>query len=397
MNIRLDRAPLWAFFLLFPGFFFYHTLLGLGLMHAYLGGYFAIVSLLVLGPLLLCYAGQLRRERQRYTRADFYFLLYQLYFFCIIVVNLAAGANLTTVGNHILSLVFSANIFILFKCADFAGRAFRAMALASLCAMSAIVFCYAVDGSFYLGALGVAQDPDSVATYQGFSRSYLITFIAAIAHTRGRGQRALLYLLAATTLFVNTARSEFAATLFLIPVIELYYARNKVNLIAGILLLGLIANNYIGQLITLLPDNRTLELLDLSQSTSANLRHYLSMQAWHTIQSHPLFGDYASYVPGYYAHNILSAWVDLGILGFIALLALLIIPTIHLLLCGFFTLKKTANFTLAWSLLCTSLLLLSVSYYFTDMLIGAALGAVARYRLGTVYGHHRPSELRAPA
>lgn len=395
---RADAVLRWAFFLLFPGFFYYHTLLGLGLMRAYLGGYFAIVSLLLAGPLLLCYIRQTRRARRSYTRTDFHFMLYQLYFAGVIVVNLAAGANTVTVGNHILSLVFSANIFILFKCADFAAPAFRAMALSSLCAMSAIVFYFAVDGAFYLGALGVAQDPDSVATYQGFSRSYLITFIAVIAYTRNAAGRLLLYGLGIPTLFVNTARSEFSALLFLVPVIELYYSSKKINLMAAMVLLAGVGALFFNDIISILPDNRTLELLDLSQSTSANLRHHLSLQAWKTIQSHPFLGDYASYQPGYYAHNILSAWVDLGIIGISSLLALLIIPTITLFHHGFFLKRKSPHFALAWSLLCTSLLLLFLSHYFTDMLVGAALGALARYRLRTsTHGHHRALELRPSA
>jgi hypothetical protein len=69
-------------------------------------------------------------------------------------------------------------------------------------------------------------------------------------------------------------------------------------------------------------DNRILELLDLSQSTSANKRHHLTVYAMQTIAAHPILGDYASYKPGYYSHNVLSAWVDLGLFGFVYLLAI---------------------------------------------------------------------------
>jgi hypothetical protein len=41
-----------AFFLLFPGFFFYQTLLGLGLIGAYLGGYFTLVAVVFTPPLV---------------------------------------------------------------------------------------------------------------------------------------------------------------------------------------------------------------------------------------------------------------------------------------------------------------------------------------------------------
>ena len=44
-----------AFFLLFPGFFYYHTLLGTGTTGAFLGGYFSPISLLYMLPLALVY------------------------------------------------------------------------------------------------------------------------------------------------------------------------------------------------------------------------------------------------------------------------------------------------------------------------------------------------------
>jgi hypothetical protein len=382
-----------AYLALFPGFFFYHTLLGLGTIVAVLGGYFAPVSLLFVAPLTFFYVYRIRRDSGRVGRADLLFSLYIGYFLCVVAIQAAAGANPVIVSNHILGILFIVNMFFMFKLVDFGRRDVWLTGLLSLFGMSAIVFAFSVDGSFYLAPLGAAKNPESLATYQGFSRSYLVTFAAVIAFTRSTALRVLLYCLAAPTLFVNTARSEFVAMLFMIPIIELYYSQRKLILISVLAGLFLLGYHYLDDILALLPDNRILELLDLSQSTSANKRHHLSVYALNTIAHFPVFGDYASYTPGFYSHNVLSAWVDTGIFGFLFVLALLVLPLTQMLLRGYFKGKSSGLFILAFSLACITLLLLAKSHYFTDMLIGATLGSYSRYRYGRKHAPHRPPDL----
>jgi hypothetical protein len=384
-----------AFLALFPGFFFYHTLLGTGMTNAFLGGYFSPVSLLFVLPL----AGILLRQYhgiRRISAVEFHYAMFLFYFLIVISCNAVAGANRSIVANHLLCILFMANTFVLFRIIDFSSLFFRLTALSCLIGMSLIAFSYSVNGVFYLGALGVAKDTDSLATYQGFARSYLVTFLPVIAFTRALPLRLVLYGLAVATLFVNTARSEFVALLFVIPIIEFYFSRHKLLFILAAALLGLWLHFYMDQLAAALPDNRVMELLDLSHSTSANKRHHLSLHALQTIAAHPLLGDYASYAPGYYSHNILSAWVDLGLFGFMYLIALLILPAIPQFLREYFSGAQSGNFILGFSLVCCSVLLLLTSHYFTDMLIGATLGAYAQCHYRRNYGKHRTSDVGAP-
>jgi hypothetical protein len=382
-----------AFFLLFPGFFYYHTLLGTGATGAFLGGYFSPVSLLCMLPLLLAWILRMRRDPRRLSALDLHYGLFNLYFLAVVAVNAFAGANGTIVAHHVLGILFMVNTFVLFALIDFGHRRFRIMALASLAAMSAIVFAFSTGGVFYLGPLGMAKDADALATYQGFSRSYLVTFLPVLAHTRSLPLRLTLYASGAATLFVNTARSEFAALLFAIPIVELYFSRHKL-LFAGLAVLaGVVLAAHVDDLVAALPDNRILELLDLSHSTSANKRHHLALYARQTIAAHPLLGDYASYAPGYYAHNVLSAWVDLGLFGFVYLLALTAVPAIPMFFKEFLAGRRRAEFILGFALACTTLLLLVSSHYFTDMLVGATLGAYAQYRFERKHGKYRPPDL----
>ena len=382
-----------AFLALFPGFFFYHTLLGLGKIGAFLGGYFAPVSILMAPPLMYFYFYRIRRDGGRMGRPEVLFALYMGYFAFIIALQSMAGANPVIITGHVLATLFITNMFFIFRLADFSRRSFRLAALASLLAMSAIVFAYSVDGAFYLAPLGTAKNPESLATYQGFSRSYLVTFVAAIAFTNSAVMRTLLYCVAAATLFVNTARSEFVALLFMIPIIEIYFSKTKVLMISVITILSLLIYLNLQEILSLLPTNRILELFDLSHSASANKRHHLSVYAMNTIANFPAFGDYGSYTPGAYSHNVLSAWVDTGLFGFVFVIALLIMPTAQMFLRGYFLPRQSAIFILSFSLACITILLLITSHYFTDMLIGATLGAYSRYRYGRKNPAHRPPVL----
>lgn len=377
-----------AFFLLFPGFFAYQTLLGLGLIRAYLGGYFAVVALAVLPALLLSYLRRLHAQAFRLHRVDAAFLGFLAYFGAIIACN-AGSADGAIMAAHILAMAYMLILFIIFKSLDFDSRRFQLTQLAALVAMSAVVFSYSVDGAFYLAVLGAARDPDSVATYQGFSRSYLVPLVVALACARRAPARWALYALGLPTLYINTARSEFGALLFLVPLLELHAARHRLAMVAALALLALLLKLNLDAIVAAVPDNRTLELLDLSHSSSVSARHHLTEQALRTIALHPILGAYASYPPGNYAHNILSAWVDLGLFGFGALLLLMGYPLVQMAVHGYLVggrASRDRRFVLAWSLLGVTMLLLCMSHNFSDMLVGAALGAYARYRSGGWHG-----------
>ncbi|MET0857465.1 MAG: hypothetical protein ABWY27_11995 [Telluria sp.] len=386
-----------AFTALFPGFFFYHFLVGTGKIRAFLGGYFAPVSLLFVLPLVFLYVSQIMRDRTRLARSEMYFGVFLAFFSAVIAVNAANGANKVIVIGHMLGIVFMLNTFIMFKMINIAQREFRVLAMLCLLGMSALIFIFSVDGRFFLVGLGIASDPNSLATYQGFARSYLLTFLPIVAYTRALPLRAALYAIGAASLFLNSARSEFAALLFAIPVIEFCYARQKLLFILVLASLAALIATNLDLLLAHLPNNRILELLDLSQSTSAIARHHLSVHAVQTISNYPVFGDYASYAPGHYSHNILSAWVDLGIFGIVFLLAILIMPAIPMFIRECFSRRNGGDFVLGFALACITVLLLFTSHYFTDMLIGATLGAYSRYSYGRKHVKDRAPELRRSA
>jgi O-antigen ligase len=201
-----------------------------------------------------------------------------------------------------------------------------------------------------------------------------------ISLAKSIGARFLLYGLATSTLFLNGARSEFSAVLFLVPILELYYTKNKLYSIFPLFFLLILFGVNAESIVGMLPDNRTLQLLDLSHSSSGVARQRLASAAWRTISENPIFGDFASYPDGDYAHNILCAWVDFGLFGFVFFAALLVWPAFQLFADGYFLKLKYSDFVLACSFVCITILWVLTAKNIPDMSVGAALGAFAKYR-----------------
>jgi hypothetical protein len=90
---------------------------------------------------------------------------------------------------------------------------------------------------------------------------------------------------------------------------------------------------------------------------------------------------------------VLSAWVDLGLFGFVYLLAIVIVPAIPMFFKEYLAGRQRPEFIHAFVLACVTVLLLISAHDFTDMLIGATLGAYSQYRFERKYGKYRSSEL----
>lgn len=376
-----------AFFALFPGFFFYHSAAATGSIGLILAGYFSPVALIFMPLLILIYLRTINRNKFLLTTTDFAFFSFLVYFFFIVALNFADGANPELTKNHFLAILQLSAVFIIFRMAEFNSIRFRRIAFACMACMTAIIFTLSMNGFFNLkqqGEFGYAED---VATYQDFARSYLVTFLVIVPFTKAASLRLCLYFICLPALYLNASRSEFVALASLIALTEIISAKHRWMIL--LLVLGsaafFISNS--NDLIKSLPANRTLELLDLSHSSSWDARRLLSLRALETIAASPLLGDYGSYAGrnccvGAYAHNILSAWVDLGLLGFVYLLCMLAFP-MYFLSVEIASRKAKANpeeLVLAFSLLFVTLLLLFTAKDFTYMLTSAALGRYAYYR-----------------
>lgn len=369
-----------AFLLLFPGFFFYQTLLGIGAIGAFLGGYFTLVALVLLLPLSYAFLVAVKSHRNYVSTFDLWLIFVTGYYGLVLVVNFAAGKDSSIIDRYAQALIFCYETYVMFRLLDLQDGRFVKLVAMSLLVMTVITFYFSVGGFFFLQALGEAKDPNSLATYQGFARSYIYTFLILVAVVRYVVVRYLLYAVVASALFLNGARSEFSGVLFLVPVIELYYARRRLYAVFSLVLLSIFLVGGVDYLVTMLPENRILQLLDLSHSSSANTRQRFANDAWRTVTENPVFGDFASYPSGHYAHNMMTMWVDFGLFGFLALGILFFRCVTWLFFHGFFSRKKDSAFILAWSFACVTVLWAVSAKSMPDMSVGATLGAFAAYR-----------------
>jgi hypothetical protein len=169
-NIHTAVAK-WSFFILFPGFFFYHSAVGLGVFPGVLGGFFSPMSVLLLPLLALAYLRTVTQSKITLTWIDQIFFVYVGFFLLVICFQYIGEAPIELLGQHTASIVHLLCCFFIFKMADFGSRSFRVVALVCFIAMTLLIFRLSVDGTFYLRQ--DAEDGTGVASYQGFARSYI--------------------------------------------------------------------------------------------------------------------------------------------------------------------------------------------------------------------------------
>lgn len=179
-----------------------------------------------------------------------------------------------------------------------------------------------------------AEGPEVFASYQGFARSMMVTSLLLLAVTKGGYLRYGITLLSMVTLFLLGGRSEMLGFLFAVLVFESAMAMAISRHIPRWITMGLLVlagvTFYIDELLAITANSRVLNLLSLRTDSSWLARNEFNQIAVDTIMDNPFFGAYGSHFEvgerdgGAGAHNILSAWVMLGLPGFITIALLAI-------------------------------------------------------------------------
>jgi hypothetical protein len=324
-----------GFLVLFPTFFIYHYLLSTGVIIPIFGGLFGNAAVLIL---MCCAALSFWLVRARawggldsarlFFLAWFYFLVWS-----------AVGA-LTVLGEphgpyaireSVVMLIYWLAMFFIGSFARLDGPVGRT-ALGLLCFAIVVVIVHAVISQQSLLGLFFAFSPDVDAevqsvTYQGAGRSLLITGIVAAAFASRVWKQLLILAVAVTALVMLGSRTYLVAgalSLFLCVATSAIRKRQHVALVA---FLAVVA--FVGYALRIFFEaTRMAELLDISRSTSWQTRMSLQSEAIEAILRNPLAGDFAYHVrelsAGAYAHNVLSAWAQFGVIGFVLYLALIV-------------------------------------------------------------------------
>lgn len=364
-------------FLLLPAFFFYQLFTSLGYMPAFAGGYFSVACIVLLMPLSLSYifasagGGSL-------PRADMAYFGFLFLFVFIVLINRAWGADAYLLEWHLLSALQMFCVYIAFKgisCSIYKNR--YKYILTVLVAAGSVIYL-SKDGVFDPRSFSGASD--STVSYQGFALFLYVFSCLSVFTVKSRVSRGAIYLVLLYALYLNGARSEFAGFVFFITIFEVCKFKYKtVGLSLVALALLLVVSLFAFDAVEV-KSNRVANLANLQEDNSSNVRNELSREGFEKILDSPLLGDYGNYEQGFYIHNVTSVWLDLGLLGFVYFMLLLLVPMARLFVQIFLKRKGSNLSCMVFSLLVSSFLLLVFGKYFTYLVAPAALGLYSGLR-----------------
>lgn len=380
-QLQINLATL-SFLLLFPGYFLYHYAVGRAYILPVLGGYFGIVAALLLVPLAI---SNLKLVVKNFDLPVLIFFFIILLTFIVTFTHYAAAYPIKFYEEmfvwSISGAVFNLVCFFLATRLDIHRVAKYGYWLIFL--MVSIVISNIGDrGIFYLKA-EADNLSDIVSGYQGFARSIVVTLLITCAYYFNRGIRFYsLVIFGLFGLFFNGARTEFILYIFVLVLIKFFYSIRSFKALLNLLLLITISVFVVVISIDYLPDSRMLLLLDFSSGSSGEIRWRQIVFALEKISQNPILGDYGSYVElgsvGSYPHNVLSAWLNLGLVGFFLYIVLFMALWITVLY-DFLNKKNDEYFKIFLFFLVFVTVALIVSKNHSYMLVGLLVGFYVQY------------------
>ncbi len=320
-----------AFVFLIPLYFIYHWLARLEFTPRFLGGYSNESSAIVLVGAVIFGMRSLidsAGSGRLISRIEFAYFANLSYFFLIILIQVGLETSLGVSASQVAALLQLLAVFVVFRFANFEAVNLRRVLFACVFIISIFVYQAAENDvlDLFLGSI----DDTKGATYQGLARSLLMTVYMAVPFLKSRTARILNYSNATLILFILGARSEVVALLLFVYIVHFCESERKIRSVSVVIVVLLMMYNLSGYFMELLPDNRILAIFEVTSDASYQHRAGQISFAISQIIESPFFGAYGSYTAlggsGEYAHNLLSAWVDLGIMGFaLHLLVLLMV------------------------------------------------------------------------
>lgn len=313
-----------------PLYFLYQTLVQAGFFEPVLKGFFT-VGMVVTLPLLLLSAFVRFKIGEFLGRATFLlFLVFMLMFFLLVLYSSLSGVD-PDISYYIqLSFVRFIYLFLL------------ALALVRMGAQfSRFLYFFIVGYSFFVllsSSGGFVRPPAWYGAYlfefdyQQVAFCYLV-FSMVLLPSLGAFKRYSYYMLVIPALYLIGARSEFFAFFFLVAIVE--GVRNWRLLVMAALLAVAVGGVAFAMIdVAVLKNIRMLSIFFDGADLSVDARTAYAANGYELIVKNPVWGGFASHPPGAYIHNLLAVWVDLGVLGLVVYLAMLVVPLCSLVLLG---------------------------------------------------------------
>lgn len=375
---RGNAAAGFAWLLIFPAFIAYQVLVQAGSIAPSLGGYGTAGAVAALPFALHAFQRQASVHGFAPTPVGLLFALYLLLFSIVVFVSRGGFADPAISQPHIAYIFKFGVWYLVARSVDGDSPRFRTLAGLVLLGISALVIWLALTRGTFAAVL-LPADPEG---FQGDYQAAAMVFCAMAAYVLPSLRLSLripVYVISVATLFLVGARSEFAAFFLLVIVIEWCKARSRVLMTLLMLAAAIVFLLLVRGFEATADGNRIFGLLAIASDESAIMRAELLDQAWITVWENPVLGAYASYPPGAYAHNLVSAWVDFGIVGFFLLLCLIAFPLAGLLM-RFAEDSRRDDFIRTLAVAAIVALLLGAAKVHTYQLLAVSLGMYARYR-----------------
>ena len=404
-----------SFFLLFPGFLFYHQFLAMGLITPFAAGFFGYVSLGTLLAFLILLPWNTNWIREiisvRYLQWVLVFLIYTSVWTIAHYLLLDEEHIKIASRQSLETIIFWTCLFLIGVLLPLESKLLHWLFLLSFIVIFVFLLYFFLNtdaNSYY--ARRIYGNMANLSTYQGFARSVLITLLLLLAVFNSFRARTFFILGGTFVLFMLISRSDFYAFLAVSATLCVIYGIKQPKYFLLLLLVSLemvlLAMPDIAPRIEIFQETRTpekivsapataavpvemqpapaedakpprlsrqCEVLDISSSKSWAGRLALQNKALGQIAENPLMGKFGGHVltedtgryakghTGRYAHNALSAWVSYGLAGFLIYICLtlygFLIPAYRII----FKQEHIPLWTFAFTLNFVCLLLIIVS------------------------------------
>lgn len=372
-----EKSCHFAVFMLLPVFFVYQVSIAAGLIPAFAGGYFSAACFVILPVTALSYL-VCQLKSGIIQGSDLLYFTFLGYFAFVVILNFLSGADQYLLEWHLISAVQMLSIYLAFNGIALGLDRNRKKYIFTTITLCTLVIALSSNGVF--NPREMSENQESLVSYQGFALSLFLMSCLSIGATRTTIARLGLYLLFASALYLNGARSEFAGFLIFSTLFEFFRSHNRSLGLLSICAFSTIIILTIAFELVEIPSNRVTNLLNLESDNSSNIRDEISREGLLKIMDNPFIGSYGSYEKGYYIHNILSSWQDLGIIGFLLFLATIFTPIAILTIKVMRRRNNNRADCMILAMLSSCLILLIFGKYFTYLVAPACLGLYSAIR-----------------
>lgn len=334
VSIINKKVALWAVLLLFPGYIFYHGLLAFSIIPDFLNGLFGIVSLFAGSVFVILYYKNYKLNLK--TKYSFIVILYIGFIFIwTLIYYLFSNANYIS-STSIQSFQITFLLFIMFFVGCYApldsAKLYQVYYYSYIILFLLITYYVQLTGSFFLSIERYFIVDNEISSYQGIARGALLMLFVLISFSKNKWNLVFLISSGLFVLFIVGARSEFygfICALFLLGITRRKYNPKLTMMIIILFSIGLL---FVFNNIEILFSSRQLSVTELSEDTSWLMRQELRLHAIETIRENPIIGNFGSHAElgssAHYSHDVLSVWVNYGILGFLIYFGLVVWATV---------------------------------------------------------------------